>query len=163
MNLHSVNNRTLRMASGRRGFSLIELMCAILILGVSVVGLTQGIMTALSSTKEAELQTTAAFIAAGRIELLRADGFIIEGEDEGDCGEDLPLYQWKESITAATPEGLFEVLVTIENSKTGKPIYELQTMLFDPPYLSTATETNRQDNARGGRDARSRDRERNRP
>ena len=73
------------MSSLRRnaGFSLVEVMCAILILGISLVGLTQGITAALRSSKESELQTTAALIAAGQIETLRAEGFVIDGETEG--------------------------------------------------------------------------------
>ena len=47
------------------GFSLVEVMVAVLILGVALAGLTEGITTALSSNKESELQTTAALIAAG--------------------------------------------------------------------------------------------------
>jgi prepilin-type N-terminal cleavage/methylation domain-containing protein len=139
------------------GFSLVELMCAILILGVSVVGLAQGIITALGSSKEAELQTTAALMAAGQIEMLRADGFVTEGEDEGEGGDEFPNFQWKQSITTTALDGLFEVHVTVENAKSGKAIYELQTLLFDPPYIST-TDTNRQDNPRD-----SRRRERRRP
>ena len=46
------------------GFSLVEVMVAVLILGVALAGLTEGITTALSSNKESELQTTAALIAA---------------------------------------------------------------------------------------------------
>jgi prepilin-type N-terminal cleavage/methylation domain-containing protein len=47
------------------GFSLIEIMVAILILGIALVGLTQGITSSLTASKESELQTTAALIAAG--------------------------------------------------------------------------------------------------
>jgi prepilin-type N-terminal cleavage/methylation domain-containing protein len=119
------------------GFSLIELMCAILILGIGLVGLTHGLTTALSSSKESEVQTSAALIAAGRIETLRAEGYIREGLEEGECGEGLSLYRWKQSITSSTIEGLHEVEVVVENSKSGKSIYELRTLLFDPPATST--------------------------
>jgi len=115
------------------GFSLLEVMVAILILGVALVGLTQGLSTALSSTKESELQTTASLLAAAQIEGLRADGYITDGETEGACGEELPLYRWKQSVKTAPIAGLHEVQVTIQNAKTGKDIYELKTMLFDPP------------------------------
>jgi prepilin-type N-terminal cleavage/methylation domain-containing protein len=123
------------------GFSLVELLCAILILGVGLVGLTQGITTALSSNKESEMQTTAALIAAGRIETLRADGFVIEGDSEGECGEGLSLYRWRESVASTSIEGLYDVEVVIENSNSGKRIYELRTLLFDAPLYSTADET----------------------
>ncbi|MCI0538980.1 MAG: prepilin-type N-terminal cleavage/methylation domain-containing protein [Verrucomicrobiales bacterium] len=119
------------------GFSLVELMCAILILGIGLVGITQGITTALRSSKESELQTTAALIAAGRIELLRADGYLINGEEEGECGDGLRLYRWKQSITSSTIDGLHEVEIAIAHGKSGKVIYELRTLLFDPPLDSS--------------------------
>ena len=126
------------------GFSLVEVMCAILILGIGLVGLSQGITTALSSSKESELQTTAALIAAGRIEILRADGFLWDGVTEGNGEGDLSLYQWRETITSTSIDGLHEVEVVVENSKTGKTIYELRTMLFDPPISSSRNESENQ-------------------
>ena len=120
------------------GFSLVEIMCAIIILGIALVGLTQGITTALSSSKESELQTTAALIAAGKIEMLRADGYVLDGTTEGEGGEGLSLYRWKRSITSTSVDGLHEVSVVVEDSKTGTPIYELRTLLFDPPSYSNS-------------------------
>ena len=113
-------------------------MCAILILGVALAGLTQGVTTALSSSKESELQTTAALIAAGRIETLRAEGDFRDGVSEGDCGEGLALFRWKQSISGAGINGLHEIAVVVENAKSGQAIYELRTMLFEPPDDSTA-------------------------
>ncbi len=115
------------------GFSLLEVMCALLILGVALVGLAQGISTALTSTKESELQTAAALLAAGRIETLRADGRIIDGERTGDGGEEMPRYRWRETVSGAPISGLHEVRVTVEYAPTGREIYALQTLLFDPP------------------------------
>ncbi len=120
------------------GFSLVEIMCAIIILGIALVGLTQGITTALSSSKESELQTTAALIAAGKIEMLRADGYVLDGTTEGEGGEGLSLYRWKRSITSTSVDGLHEVSVVVEDSKTGTTIYELRTLLFDPPSYSSS-------------------------
>jgi len=119
------------------GFSLVEVMCAILILGVALAGLTQGVTTALTSSKESELQTTAALLAAGRIETLRAEGYLTDGVSEGECGEGLALYRWKQSIASTGIDGLHDVEVVVENAKSGKAIYELKTMLFQPPEDST--------------------------
>ena len=131
-------------------------MCAIIILGIALVGLTQGTTTALSSSKESELQTTAALIAAGKIETLRAEGYLLDGITEGESGEGLPLYRWKQSITSTSLDGLHEVVVVVENSKTGTAIYELRTLLFDPPtYSSSDGSSDRKDSLK------SRKRERN--
>ena len=64
-------------------FSLVEVLCAMLILSVALVGMTAGLATALGSSKESELQTSAALIAAGRIETLRAEGVKILDESDG--------------------------------------------------------------------------------
>lgn len=113
-------------------FSLIEVMVAILILGIALVGLTQGITTALGSSKESELQTAAYLYAQGKIEELRAT-VIIEGEDEGDCGPGLELYQWKQNVATTELDGLYDVEVTVENARTGQEICALRTLLFDVP------------------------------
>jgi prepilin-type N-terminal cleavage/methylation domain-containing protein len=115
------------------GFSLVEVMVAILILGIALVGLTQGITTALVSSKESELQTTAALFAAGQIELLRAEKDLADGTKNGDCGAVLPLYRWKQTVSPTDIGGLHDVDVVVENSQTGADIYELKTLLFEIP------------------------------
>jgi prepilin-type N-terminal cleavage/methylation domain-containing protein len=119
------------------GFSLVEVMVAILILGIALVGLTQGITTALSSSKESELQTVAALFAAGQIETLRAEKDLTDGTSTGDCGATLPFYRWKQTISPTDIDGLHDVDVLVENSQTGAAIYELETLLFEPPSDSS--------------------------
>jgi Tfp pilus assembly protein PilV len=97
-------------------------MCAILILGIAMVGLTLGITTALSSNKESELQTTAALLAAGQMELLQANRILIDGVEEGECGAGLSLYRWKQTISRTGDQWFHEVRHR-GNSKP-KAIYE---------------------------------------
>jgi hypothetical protein len=104
----------------------------------------QGVTTALSSTKEAELQTVAALFAAGRIETLRAEGGLQDGATQGECGEGLELYRWQQTLSAAGVDGLHETSVVIENTQSGKTIYELKTLLFEVPDDLQSTATNRQ-------------------
>lgn len=124
------------------GFSLVEVMCAVLILGVALTGLVQGVTSGLTSSKESELQTVAALFAAGQIETIRAEGDLTDGTKEGDCGENLPLYRWQQTISPAAVDGLHDVTITIENAKSGKPIYELRTMLFEVPDESRTSSSN---------------------
>ena len=74
------------------GFSLIEVMCAILIMGVALVALTRGMTTALGSAKDSEVQTTVVSLAAGQIETLRASAVLTDDTTEGDFGESFPKY-----------------------------------------------------------------------
>ncbi len=119
--------------AARGGFSLVEVMVAILVLGIGLVGLTQGIAAALRSGKESEVQTTAALLAAGQIELVRAQGELIDGVSEGDGGEGLDLYHWQQTISAAGIDGLHKVAVVVQNAQTGKTVFELETLLFEVP------------------------------
>ena len=112
-----------------------------LILGVALVGLVQGLTVALHSTKDSELQTTAALFAAGQIESIRAEGGLENGEKDGDCGPGLSLYRWKQTISSAGIDGLHEVEIVIEHAKSGQSIYDLRTLLFealDEPTLSSS-------------------------
>ncbi len=130
-------------------------MCAILILGIALVGLTHGVATALSATKESEVQTTAALIAAGQIELLRAGEEVVDGATEGDCGKSLPLYRWRQTVTKADLEGLHKVEVVVENARTGKEIYSLETMLFEVPESSSSSSAPAAKGSRGASKSRS--------
>lgn len=122
---------------GRRGaaaFSLIEVMLALLLLGVSIVGLTHGMTTALTLSKESEQQATAALLAAGRLETLRAEGDLEPGADEGDFGQAFPLYRWQQSVNPTSIDGLYEVVVLVEHAQTHQGLYELRTLLFQAPF-----------------------------
>ena len=139
--------RAARKASSGRGFSLLEVTVAILVLAVALVGLTQAITLSLGSCKESELQTSAALIAAGQIETLRAEGDITDGETEGE-GE---LYHWKQTVSPTQIDGLHEVLVEVSQAQSGKLIYELRTLLFEAPEESSLG-----GNPQGGAEARRR-------
>jgi type IV pilus modification protein PilV len=137
------------------GFSLIEVLCAILILGIGIVGLTHGLTTALSASKESELQTKAALLAAGQIEQLRADGYLSNGMEEGDGEGPSAAYHWQQTISSTDLAGLHEVHVAVSLARSGELIYELRTLLFDPPVELNSTESSkRTDNTNGRRDDR---------
>ena len=138
----------MRESRGGAGFSLIEVMVSILILGVALTGLTQGLTTALRSSKESEQQTAAALIAAGQMEILRAEGYVVVGETEGESGTGAGAYRWRQSVTSTRIEGLHEVRVVVERIGDGVVIYELETLFFDPPITRSSS-----DSERGGRAA----------
>jgi general secretion pathway protein I len=131
------------------GFSLIEVIVAILILGVALVTLTEGVTSALTSSKTSELQTTAAMLAAGQIETLRATGDYPDGETEGDFGDEFPQYRWAQTIGDTDVSGLHGVDVSVQDSRTGKDIYDLKTLLFQLPQGSNSVNRARRPGHRG--------------
>ncbi len=137
----------------RSGFSLVEVMVAILILGIAIVGFTEAVTTGLKSGKESEIQAVASLFAAGQIEKLRVDGSLKDEDTDGDCGERLPSYHWRQTISPAGIEGLHDVRVVVEETRTGKPIYELRTLLFEIPSDSNSTGNSNRKNTQnnGGR------------
>lgn len=127
-------------------FSLVEVICAVLIVGLALVGLTRGITTALRASQEAEIQTAAALLAAGRMEMIRADGFLTTGTSEGET--DLADYRWQQALTETGTAGLFDVTVNIIHARSGKSVFELKTMLFEVPFEDSGIES-KEDKQRG--------------
>jgi prepilin-type N-terminal cleavage/methylation domain-containing protein len=119
------------------GFSLIEVLCAILIMGVALVALTRGMTTALASTKDSEVQTTVVALAAGQIETLRASAVLTDDTTEGDF-DNFPKYKWQQTISPGEVDGLHQVEVTVEDAKSGAILYKLTTLLFDSDYPSSS-------------------------
>lgn len=126
------------------GFSLIEVMCAILIMGVALVALTRGMTTALGSTKDSEVQTTVVSLAAGQIETLRAGAVLTDDTTEGDFGDSFPKYKWEQTISPSDVDGLHQVEVVVEDAKSGATLYKLTTLLFDTDYPSTSADEAKQ-------------------
>lgn len=120
------------------GFSLIEVMCAILIMGVALVALTRGMTTALASSKDSEIETTVVSLAAGQIETLRAGGVLTDGATEGDFGEYFPKYLWEQTISPGGVDGLHQVEVLVKDAKSGATLYKLNTLLFDSDYPASS-------------------------
>jgi prepilin-type N-terminal cleavage/methylation domain-containing protein len=139
------------------GFTLIEVMCAILIMGVALVGLTRGITTALGSSKDSEVETVVVGLAASQIETLRASSVLTDDTTEGDFGESFPRYKWEQSVTPANVDGLHQVEVVVKDTKSGATLYKLTTLLFDSDY-PTSTESEAKQKQRDQEKAKKRNR-----
>jgi prepilin-type N-terminal cleavage/methylation domain-containing protein len=120
------------------GFSLIEVLCAILIMGVALVALTRGITTALASTKDSEVETIVVELATGQMETLRASGVLTDDTTEGDFGDGFPKYKWEQTVSPGGVDGLHQVDVVVKDAKTDKSLYKLTTLLFDSDYPSSS-------------------------
>ena len=128
------------------GFSLIEILCAVLLLGTSLVVLMGGITASLSGTQSAERLSRAVELAAERVEILQADGYLFAGDSDGVFDEDgeieeLAAWSYEESIAETELDGLYEVTVRVLHQSSEVPVYELETLLFDMPYTVPGVDT----------------------
>jgi Tfp pilus assembly protein PilV len=105
-------------------------------LGFGIVGVVEAITMALRLSKDAERQTQAALLAAGRLEEIRAQSYLSDGEKTGDFGADNPLYAYRQEIVETETEGLYSVSVAVTLSATDETLYVLETLLFDVPLAS---------------------------
>ncbi len=96
-----IKNHALRIAGrGRRaaGFTLLEVMIAVGILGIGLVVVLQGHVMNLKMIAHSELSTKATLLAEKRIVEIEGKKLNIIGEREGSF-EESPEFYWKELIT----------------------------------------------------------------
>lgn len=123
---------------GRKGgFSLLESILAVLILGVGITGMAEGITAALRTSKEAEHRTAAALLASGRLEEIRAEGFLTEGERDVEPEDGPRAYSIHEIVARTPTDGLYEVTVAVRLAATEETVHEVKTLLFDPEASSS--------------------------
>ena len=127
------------IAPDTRGFSLIECLLAITVLGLSVAGVSQAISVSLNGIKDSERLVQATLLASSKVEILRADTFLYPGEESGNFEEPFEDYAYRETIEESEVEGLHDVTVTVIWEPTGHQLYELRTRLFDKPYTPLPT------------------------
>lgn len=138
--------RAPRIQETTHGFSLVEILVGIVVLGVALTGLTQGIQGALHGSKENEVISIASELAAERVEVLRASGFYLAGSSEG-LFQEPAGYSYRETLTESSLQGLFEVVVDISRTNSPKRLYRLETLLFEPP-LEVDSEVDREERAK---------------
>jgi prepilin-type N-terminal cleavage/methylation domain-containing protein len=81
-----------------RGFTLLEVMVAVAILGVSLVLTLQLFGGALYSTSLSRHYTEATFLARHKLEELSLDKELPLGSQEGDFEEEYSAYKWQAEI-----------------------------------------------------------------
>lgn len=86
----------------RKGFSLMEVMFALALIGISLTTLLASQSQGLSLANEAKFYTTAAFLAQAKmaeLELVETDNL---SNDSGDFGELYPEYYWEIEINGTS-------------------------------------------------------------
>jgi general secretion pathway protein I len=87
---------------GRQGFTLIEVVVALLIFGLAFAVVARIIQTGVLQSGRADAMTTATLLARSQLARIDADVPVAEGELDGDAGDG---FHWRILIRRAVLEG----------------------------------------------------------
>jgi len=103
----------------RKGFTLIEVLIAVAILGITFLWLLKAAHQSIDMASRSRFITTATLLAQRHIADVTGDKARLPGKDEGDFGEDFPGYRYTEEIEPTPLEGYYKYTLTISWGKKG--------------------------------------------
>lgn len=136
-----------RPAAGRhRGFTVIEMIVAMLLLGIGVTGAVMAISGTSGSSAVSRDLTVLSLLAQRRLAEAEAEAAYLgqwtEGVDEGDFGEDYPDYRWEQEVAATDTTDLLQITVVVHHTEgNSERTFELTTQRLAPPIEDTTTGT----------------------
>ncbi|HZO87604.1 MAG TPA: prepilin-type N-terminal cleavage/methylation domain-containing protein [Chthonomonadaceae bacterium] len=122
------------MRRSKRGFTLIEMIVATLLLAIGVVGALTAISTATRASGMAEQIQTAALLARRRLtEVELQPEALVGGEQQGNFGAEYPGYLWRQSVETTGYPDLFKVTLTLRWGPVGHPYERVYTTFLRKP------------------------------
>src|SRR4030067_1731293 len=104
---------TVRPGLGNSGFTLLEVMVALLIIATSFVVLLHTRNQSVTAADYAKRTTVATLLASERMSEIEQEDFPDTGEDSSNFGDDYPDYRWKTSVSDTAYENIREVKVDV--------------------------------------------------
>jgi prepilin-type N-terminal cleavage/methylation domain-containing protein len=101
--------------AGRKGFTLIEVLIAVAVLGIAFTWLLTATTQSVDMATRSKFITTSTLLAQERIADVIADnGAKSPGVNQGDFGEDYLGYTYVETIESTQLEGFYRYVLTIK-------------------------------------------------
>ena len=124
-----------RLRLPQRGFTLLELIVAMVIFAVLGTAILAGFQQAMKSTVIARDSSTAALLAKRILTELRLDATLAAGTRVGPPEAAFPDCAWQATITPEPGrDGLFDVDLAVHVTRAGNErVYRLQTCIFKIP------------------------------
>ena len=97
----------------KNGFTLLEVMVALLIIATSFVVLLHTRNQSVTAADYAKRTTVATLLASERMSEIEQEDFPDTGEDSSNFGDDYPGYRWKTSVSDTAYENIREVKVEV--------------------------------------------------
>lgn len=104
----------------QRGFTLMEMVVATLILAIGVAGAMSALAASTRAAGVTERLHTASLLAQRRLtEIEMQSDTLSAGEQQGGFGEQYPDYRWRQAVEQTNMTDLFSVTVTVEWNQGG--------------------------------------------
>jgi general secretion pathway protein I len=118
--------------TGRRGFTLIEVMTAIVLVAIVLPTAMQGTMLCMDLAGHARRQAQAASLAQAKLAELAATRMIDEAVQTGDFGQQWPQYRWMATVEAWDDPRLLELDVSVIWTTRGRDYdVTISTLIYD--------------------------------
>lgn len=116
----------------RRGFTLVEVMAAIVLVAIVLPTAMQGTTLCLDLAHNARMQAQAASLAQAKLSELAATKMIQEAMQAGDFGEQWPQYKWLATVEAWDDPRLVELDVSVVWTTRGRDYdVTISTLIYD--------------------------------
>ena len=143
-NLRSLTNRDDCKKYGlimrKSGFTLLEVLVALAILALGIVGVLRALSGSLNATKEAELNSKASILANQVASQLDRESDVSSGEVSGTF-EDESGYNWIATIEPADNNGLMRTKIVVSWGSDANPKHFDMIICLHPSSNSTTTST----------------------
>jgi general secretion pathway protein I len=97
------------------GFTLLEVMVAMAVLAMALVGVYQLQSQSISLATESRFKTSAALLAQSKMADAEVTAILSNHTEEGDFGPDYPQYSWRLEISATELPQFKKIDVTVVN------------------------------------------------
>jgi len=98
----------------------VEMVAALTIFGVGVLGMLELFTTCLRSTSASLGHTHAVYLAQGLLEEVTVEGGLYATSDSGDFGNEYPRHSWTYEVEDTDQTGLMQVRVTVTWDERGR-------------------------------------------
>jgi general secretion pathway protein I len=108
--------------SRQRGFTLMEMIIATVLLAIAIVGALSAISSSTRATEAGERVQTAAILAQRKLTELEIQASnLTSGEQQGDFGAEYPEYRWQATMDTTEFDKLLRVTLIISWGDPSRP------------------------------------------
>jgi prepilin-type N-terminal cleavage/methylation domain-containing protein len=128
-----------RPSSRSRGFTLVEVLATMALMGIALPVLMEGLSVATNCAQVARQRTEAAALAESQLnEIVAAGNFTTGASDSGDFGADWPEYHWQSVVQDWTQSGLEQIDLHVTwKARTDREIV-VSTLVYNNANANTS-------------------------